>query len=130
MSERRIVHLVVRGRVQGVGFRAFVEETAFALGLQGWVRNRRDGSIETVAAGPREAVDAFVEAVRRGPRPARVDAVKIAEIRRRSAAPGAGRLRFIANRLAILYREFCRVSATLAPLGRRHGRPVFRLHLR
>lgn len=79
MTARRIVRLMVRGRVQGVGFRAFVEETAFDLGLKGWVRNRRDGSVEAVAAGAPSAIDALIEAVRRGPRAARVDAVDIAE---------------------------------------------------
>jgi acylphosphatase len=79
MIDRRIVHLIVRGRVQGVGFRAFVEETALDLGLRGWVRNRRDRSVEAVAAGAPATVDAFIDAVRRGPRAARVDAVDIAE---------------------------------------------------
>ena len=87
MTERRIVRLVVRGRVQGVGFRAFVEETAFDLGLKGWVRNRRDGSVEAVAAGAPTAVDALIEAVRRGPRAARVDAVDIAEADEEALSP-------------------------------------------
>ena len=51
-SDRVIRHIVVRGRVQGVGFRAFVEDEARQRGLQGWVRNRRDGSVEAVFAGP------------------------------------------------------------------------------
>jgi acylphosphatase len=90
MSEQRIVHLNVRGRVQGVGFRAFVEETAFDLGLKGWVRNRRDGSVEAVAAGPEEVIDALIEAVRRGPRSARVDAVDIAEADAEALRPSHG----------------------------------------
>ena len=48
---RRAVHVVITGRVQGVGFRAFVEREAEALRLEGWVRNRRDGTVEAVFAG-------------------------------------------------------------------------------
>ena len=90
MTDRRIVHLIVRGRVQGVGFRAFVEETAFDLGLKGWVRNRRDGTVEAVAAWASTAVDALIEAVRRGPRMARVDAVDIAEADEDALSPSHG----------------------------------------
>jgi acylphosphatase len=68
--------VVIRGRVQGVGFRAFVEYTAHDLGLAGWVRNRRDGAVEAVFAGPAETVKAVIEACRRGPRGGRVDAVE------------------------------------------------------
>ena len=68
-------HVVVRGRVQGVGFRAWTEYTALECGLQGWVRNRRDGAVEALFAGPAEAVAAMVENCRRGPPGARVDAV-------------------------------------------------------
>ena len=50
---RRAVHVVITGRVQGVGFRAFVEREAEALRLDGWVRNRRDGTVEAVFAGER-----------------------------------------------------------------------------
>ena len=70
-----IRHVVVRGRVQGVGFRAWTEYTALEHGLEGFVRNRRDGSVEAVFAGPTEAVEAMIEACRRGPRGARVDGV-------------------------------------------------------
>ena len=52
MSERVTRHVSFRGRVQGVGFRAFVEHAALKAGLEGWVRNRRDGSVEAVFAGP------------------------------------------------------------------------------
>lgn len=71
--------VVIRGRVQGVGFRAFVEYTAQDFGLKGWVRNRRDGSVEALFAGSAEAVKAMIEACRRGPRGARVDAVEEAD---------------------------------------------------
>src|SRR5262247_2599284 len=52
MSARVIRHLVIRGRVQGVGYRAFAEYTAYGHGLAGWVRNRRDGGVEAVLGGP------------------------------------------------------------------------------
>lgn len=68
-----IRHVIVHGRVQGVGFRAFVEGEALARGLQGWVRNRRDGSVEAVFMGEAATVAAIVEACRRGPFGARVD---------------------------------------------------------
>jgi acylphosphatase len=68
-----IRHMIVRGRVQGVGYRAFVEHEALRRGLEGWVRNRRDGSVEAVFAGSIEIVDAMIEACRRGPFSARVD---------------------------------------------------------
>lgn len=70
-----IRHVVVRGLVQGVGYRAFVEHEAHRRGLYGWVRNRRDGSVEAVFAGSREAVEAMIEACRRGSYAARVDAI-------------------------------------------------------
>jgi acylphosphatase len=72
-------HVVVRGRVQGVGFRAWIEDLAERSGLEGWVRNRRDGSVEAVFAGPEQTVRAAIEACRSGPRGARVDAVDIAD---------------------------------------------------
>ena len=68
-----IRHMVVHGRVQGVGFRAFVERTALRHGLEGWVRNRRDGSVEAVFMGEVAAVATAIEACRRGPFGARVD---------------------------------------------------------
>jgi acylphosphatase len=74
-----IRHVVVRGRVQGVGYRVFVEDTALRLGLEGWVRNRRDGSVEAVFAGPEAAIAAAIEASRAGPRGAQVDAVDVEE---------------------------------------------------
>jgi acylphosphatase len=72
-------HVVVRGRVQGVGFRMFVEDTAERLNLEGWVRNKRDGSVEAVFAGPDEAVRAAVEACRKGPRGSLVESVDAGE---------------------------------------------------
>jgi acylphosphatase len=72
-------HVVIHGRVQGVGFRAFVEDTAEHLSLEGWVRNRRDGTVEAVLAGPDQAVAAAIEACRAGPRGARVTTIDVAE---------------------------------------------------
>ena len=59
-DETVIRHVMIRGRVQGVGYRDWVEYAALDHGLEGWVRNRRDGSVEAVFAGPAEAVDAMV----------------------------------------------------------------------
>jgi acylphosphatase len=70
-----IRHVTIRGRVQGVGYRAWVEHEALRRGLDGWVRNRRDGNVEAVLAGPPDAVTAMVAACRRGPPSARVEAV-------------------------------------------------------
>jgi acylphosphatase len=71
--------VVVRGRVQGVGFRAFVEDEARQRRIAGWVRNRRDGSVEAVFAGSLEEVERITAAVRRGPPGARVDAVEVCQ---------------------------------------------------
>ncbi|EJW12766.1 Acylphosphate phosphohydrolase, putative [Rhodovulum sp. PH10] len=77
-DENRIArHLLIRGRVQGVGFRYWAASEAERRGLAGWVRNRRDGAVELVAAGPAEVVEDFVAACRRGPFRARVDRVEI-----------------------------------------------------
>jgi acylphosphatase len=72
-----MLRLRIRGRVQGVGFRYWTVRQARQLGLRGWVRNRADGSVEAVAAGPKEALDAFVSACRIGPRGARVDSLDV-----------------------------------------------------
>ena len=81
----RTVHASITGRVQGVGYRAFVERTAARFGLDGWVRNRRDGSVEAVFAGESAAVDAMLTECRKGPRLAVVDEVALEE--RLGAAP-------------------------------------------
>lgn len=72
-------HLVIRGRVQGVGFRAFVCEAARGAGLAGWVRNRRDGSVEAVLQGEADALEAVVARIHVGPRSAEVTDVRVAE---------------------------------------------------
>jgi len=67
--------VIVRGRVQGVGYRAWTEYTALERGVQGWVRNRRDGAVEALFAGPADAVAAMIEHCRQGPPGARIDAL-------------------------------------------------------
>ena len=71
----KTVRLIIEGRVQGVGFRAWTGEEAYARGLSGWVRNRRDGSVEALLIGDPAAVAAVLERTRRGPPLARVDRV-------------------------------------------------------
>jgi|SRR6185312_7286602 len=75
MSNHTISRVIIRGQVQGVGYRAFVQHEAERRRLRGWVRNRRDGSVEAVFAGVRDAVEAMIEACRRGPAAARVSAL-------------------------------------------------------
>jgi acylphosphatase len=70
-----IRRFAIYGRVQGVGYRAWTDYTARDHGLEGWVRNRRDGSVEAVFAGPSEVVDAMIAACRHGPRGAWVEGV-------------------------------------------------------
>lgn len=78
------VDVVVRGRVQGVSFRAYAEQQASRLGVRGWVRNEPDGSVACHLEGDPAAVDAMVAWCREGPRLARVDGVDV----RRSDATG------------------------------------------
>jgi len=73
MNTQRLV--LIRGRVQGVGYRAWIEVMALECGLQGWVRNRRDGSVEALFIGENDVVLAMIEACRRGPPGARIDFV-------------------------------------------------------
>ena len=76
---------VVRGRVQGVGFRWFVEREAHVLSIAGWVRNNSDGSVEVFAQGTRDQLLGLRSRLRDGPRAARVDGVEESEAR-----PAAG----------------------------------------
>ncbi len=69
------VRLRITGRVQGVGYRAWAVQEATALGLRGWVCNRRDGSVEALVTGAEDAVAAMVATCRRGPYAARVSEV-------------------------------------------------------
>lgn len=70
---------VVAGRVQGVGFRWFTHDAAARDGVQGWVRNLADGSVEVVAEGDVESVDRLEAAIRRGPASARVERIEVEE---------------------------------------------------
>ena len=79
MADEIRVHATVRGRVQMVGFRAFVLDRAWDLGLRGTVANRPDGSVECVVEGPRQDVERLVESLRQGPSSARVDSVEVLE---------------------------------------------------
>ena len=75
-KEKEARRFVVRGRVQGVGFRWFVEREAHMLGIAGWVRNNADGSVEVLAIGTHEQLLGLRSRLRRGPRAARVDDVQ------------------------------------------------------
>jgi acylphosphatase len=78
MTDRAIVKLRIRGAVQRVGYRVWIERLCVAAVLDGWVRNRSDGSVEVVLAGPREAVVRIIESCRRGPTKAQVTNVDVA----------------------------------------------------
>lgn len=71
------LRLTIAGRVQGVGYRDWAVRTAREFGLKGWVRNRRNGTVEALAVGPDETVQLFVQACHRGPAMARVDSVQV-----------------------------------------------------
>ena len=70
---------IVRGRVQGVGFRWFVEREARNLGVAGWVRNNADSSVEVLAMGTRDQLAGLRSRLREGPRAARVDDVEVSD---------------------------------------------------
>ncbi len=70
---------IVRGRVQGVGFRWFVEREAHMLGIAGWVRNNHDGSVEVLAQGTRDQLLGLHSRLREGPRAARVDSIDVSD---------------------------------------------------
>jgi acylphosphatase len=72
-------HLIIEGRVQGVGFRYGLRKVALERGCSGWVRNRADGSVEALVAGQADAVDAVVAWAHAGPRGARVSRVVLGE---------------------------------------------------
>jgi len=73
-------HYLVKGRVQGVGFRWFVHREAASLELSGWVRNTEEGHVEVMAAGPAESLADLAHALHRGSRGSRVDAVVVHEL--------------------------------------------------
>ena len=71
--------LVITGKVKGVFYRAWFAEQAHGLGIDGWVRNRSDGSVEAVVQGPSEMVDAIIERARRGSPASRVAGVAVGD---------------------------------------------------
>ncbi|HEY8567499.1 MAG TPA: acylphosphatase [Beijerinckiaceae bacterium] len=79
MSERRTVRVIVSGRVQGVGFRAWTHHQAELHGVDGWVRNRRDGSVEAVFSGAPAMVEIMIKVCRQGPAGSQVTGVEVAE---------------------------------------------------
>lgn len=81
MGSPRCLHIVVRGKVQGVFFRATTAETARGLGLSGWVRNSPDGSVEVMVKGEEEKLKELMEFCHKGPPLARVTEVLVEEIR-------------------------------------------------
>ncbi len=76
-NEQIRAHIWVKGRVQNVGFRAYVEYKALHIGVLGWVRNIGQDTVETVAEGTRIQIDEFIEMVKQGPRGSRVDEARI-----------------------------------------------------
>ncbi len=73
------VHVIVRGIVQGVGYRAWTQREAQTLGLSGWVRNCHDGSVEALLQGPDDAIEMLLASMAQGPRHARVTAIECHE---------------------------------------------------
>ena len=84
-SSRNFRRYLVTGRVQGVGFRWFVEREARMIGVGGWVRNRDDGAVEVLASGTNEQLGTLYDKLREGPRAARIDEVEVDD-----AAPFSG----------------------------------------
>lgn len=77
MSADTIRHVTITGRVQGVGYRAWTVDEARSRGLRGWVRNRRDGSVEALFVGDADIVEVMITACRNGPSMARVTNVTV-----------------------------------------------------
>lgn len=88
MSDVRTVSVIVRGRVQGVSYRAWTRDKAAGLGLSGTVRNRSDGSVEAVFSGPAAVVEQMLALCRKGPLLARVDDVTVTEGAAAPTSPG------------------------------------------
>jgi acylphosphatase len=78
MSEtQEIKRLMIRGTVQGIGFRVWIEHQAMSLDLKGWVRNRRDGAVEVLLAGPQPTIAVMIERCWKGPPLAKVKSIDI-----------------------------------------------------
>ena len=92
MEPNLVIRAVIRGRVQGVGYRAWVHHQAELRGLEGWVRNRRDGSVEALLSGPAETVRTMLQVCRSGPASARVEGIDTSDADERALMrPGSGR---------------------------------------
>ena len=87
---QRIMRIFVEGQVQRVGYRVFVAREAGRLHLDGWVRNRSDGSVETLVAGEDAVVEEFLHAARKGPATARIDSHRIVEADGAALREGGG----------------------------------------
>lgn len=79
MSDTVARHLAIRGRVQAVGYRNYIEFKAAQLGVGGWVRNRLDGSVEALVCGTPQAVAEMIECAKRGPRASVVEHVEVSD---------------------------------------------------
>ena len=77
MSSSPSLHVIVKGRVQGVGYRYFAQDAAQDLGLTGWVRNLPNGDVEAEAAGPHADIETWLDRLRQGPPLARVDDIQM-----------------------------------------------------
>ncbi|MCA1899782.1 MAG: acylphosphatase [Chloroflexi bacterium] len=78
-NEKKRVHVWVKGRVQGVGFRAHVEYFAAGIGVAGWVRNVGWDTVEAVAEGAQKQIEQFIQLMKTGPRASRVDEIRVEE---------------------------------------------------
>ncbi len=83
----RSVHLIIHGRVQGVWYRAWTVETATKFSLTGWVRNRKDGTVEAVLSGEEAVVDQMITACYQGPPAARIDNIEMLEFEKAEEFP-------------------------------------------
>ena len=77
--DHKTIRIVIRGRVQGVSYRAWTKKQADRHGVAGWVRNQPDRTVEALFSGPAEAVEMLLAACRRGPFAARVDGIDVSE---------------------------------------------------
>lgn len=84
---RKSVHVIITGKVQGVSYRAWTVQTANGLGIDGWVRNRQDGTVEAVFSGEAHTVQAILEACKKGPPAARVSHIAVEDTQ---PPPGRG----------------------------------------